>query len=94
MGATASFPRFAGRDEEEVVILEGGIFKFDSSDSRDISAMEMYTSSPKIDAIQHVLSSQAGREAFMTYLETEFAEENLKFFIVSSIDFYRFYVSQ
>ena len=43
----------------------------------------MYTSSPKIDALQHVISTEAGREAFMTFLGTEFADENLKFYIVS-----------
>lgn len=57
--------------------------KFNEKDRIDIFAKEMYLSSPKIDALQHVLSEEGGREAFMKFLRTEYAAENLDFFIVS-----------
>ena len=72
----------------------------DQEESRDISrhyipdlgddgvvdhfVKEMFIGSPKIDALQHVLSNEAGRVSFMDFLRTEYAEENLSFFIVSS----------
>ena len=57
---------------------------------------EMYMSSPKIDALQHVLSSDMGRIAFMEFLRTEYAEENLSFFIVSYFDrlYLRYFISR
>ena len=58
--------------------------KFNDFDKIDLFAKEMYLSSPKIDALQHVLSEEGGREAFMKFLRTEYAAENLDFFIVSS----------
>ena len=85
MGATASFRRCTSRDEEEAAAHEEQNLKFELRDSRDILAKEMYTSSPKIDALQHVISNEAGREAFMIFLRSEFADENLKFYIVSFI---------
>lgn len=65
------------KDDEAQVML-----KFNDSDRIDIFAKEMYLSSPKIDALQHVLSEEGGREAFMKFLRTEYAAENLDFFIV------------
>lgn len=59
--------------------------KVDQQDNCDLFARAMYESSPKIDALQHVLSEDAGREAFMTFLRTEYASENLDFFVVSLI---------
>jgi hypothetical protein len=65
------------KDDEAQVMLQ-----FNDSDRIDNFAKEMYLSSPKIDALQHVLSEAAGREAFMKFLRTEYAAENLDFFIV------------
>lgn len=55
----------------------------DKSDKIEIFANEMYMSSPKIDALRHLLSEEAGQAAFMAFLRTEYAAENLQFFIVS-----------
>lgn len=70
--------------EKSKVVVAGDIIpKFNDKDKIDIFAKEMYLSSPKIDALQHVLSEEGGREAFMKFLRTEYAAENLDFFIVS-----------
>lgn len=50
----------------------------------DIFAKEMYKNSPKLDALQHLLTDEAGKNAFMKFLKTEYASENLQFFMVSS----------
>jgi hypothetical protein len=50
----------------------------------DIFAKEMYINSPKLDALQHLLTDEAGKNAFMKFLKTEYAAENLEFFMVSS----------
>lgn len=51
----------------------------------DIFAKEMYMNSPKVEALQLILSEELGREAFMKFLRTQYAEENLNFFNVSSL---------
>eukprot|EP00596_Hydrurales_sp_CCMP1899_P008846 CAMPEP_0119044798 /NCGR_PEP_ID=MMETSP1177-20130426/34668_1 /TAXON_ID=2985 /ORGANISM="Ochromonas sp, Strain CCMP1899" /LENGTH=351 /DNA_ID=CAMNT_0007015491 /DNA_START=254 /DNA_END=1309 /DNA_ORIENTATION=+ len=53
----------------------------DKFDKIDIFAKEMYLSSPKVEALQQLLSEEAGREAFMKFLRTQYATENLDFFI-------------
>lgn len=84
MGAAASVEsptkdEIAGKRKDD----DGQVMpKFNDSDRIDIFAKEMYLSSPKIDALQHVLSEEGGREAFMKFLRTEYAAENLDFFIV------------
>lgn len=50
----------------------------------DSFAKEMYANMPKSAALQHLLSEEAGKKAFMLFLHTEYASENLRFFIVSS----------
>lgn len=59
----------------------------DDKDNVDIFAKEMYQCSPKIEALQHILSEESGREAFMRFLRTEYAAENLDFFLVSQCSF-------
>ena len=59
------------------------VLKFDDEDVVNNFAKEIFMVSPKIDALQHVLSTDRGRTAFMDFLLTEYAEENLSFFIVS-----------
>jgi hypothetical protein len=49
----------------------------------DNFAKEMYINSPKLDALQHLLTEDAGKKAFMQFLKTEYAAENLSFFMVS-----------
>lgn len=87
MGAAASVePPVKEVTDVKVQAVEAPVLpKFDEKDKIDIFAKEMYLSSPKIDALQHVLSEEAGREAFMKFLRTEYAAENLDFFIVSSL---------
>ena len=71
--------------DAKVKVVEPAVLpKFDDKDKIDIFAKEMYLSSPKIDALQHVLSEEAGRDAFMKFLRTEYAAENLDFFIAHS----------
>ena len=55
--------------------------KFTESSTADAFAKEMYLSTPKVDALTHVLSEESGREAFMKFLQTEYASENLDFFM-------------
>lgn len=83
MGSAASIQKTVVNEFEDVNSEEEQILEPDQDDAADMFAREMYRSSPKIDALQYVLSSEAGRDAFMTFLRTEFAEENLTFFIVS-----------
>ena len=94
MGAAASVES----QEKEVVVLEKPkevvaadlMPKINDKDKIDIFAKEMYLSSPKIDALQHVLSEEGGREAFMKFLRTEYAAENLDFFIVRYLRIFSF----
>lgn len=85
MGAAASVetPTKEASIVKEKAVAAEILPKFNDKDKIDIFAKEMYLSSPKIDALQHVLSEEAGREAFMKFLRTEYAAENLDFFIVS-----------
>lgn len=80
MGAAGSVPPPTSNDEKVVVALPTK-FK-ESKNSADIFAKEMYLSTPKDDALKHVLSEESGREAFMNFLRTEYASENLEFFSV------------
>lgn len=50
----------------------------------DIFAKEMYKNAPKLEALQHLLTDEAGKNAFTKFLKTEYAAENLHFFMVSS----------
>ena len=86
MGAAASV-EVTDKDGNSVVKDGQAVIlpKFNEKDRIDIFAKEMYLSSPKIDALQHVLSEEGGREAFMKFLRTEYAAENLDFFIVSNL---------
>ena len=47
-------------------------------------ANEMLSRSPRIDALNFVLLSESGKEAFMEFLRNEYVEDNLWFFKVSS----------
>lgn len=86
MGAAGSVP--ANDDNKDknsnVVVALPTKFK-ESTNSADIFAKEMYLSTPKDDALKHVLSEEAGREAFMNFLRTEYASENLEFFSVRKL---------
>jgi hypothetical protein len=79
MGAAGSVP--PPTEGEKVVVALPTKFK-ESANSADIFAKEMYLSTPKDDALKHVLSEESGREAFMNFLRTEYASENLEFFSV------------
>ena len=85
MGAAASVepPAKEVSGAKDKAVAPEVLPKFNDKDKIDIFAKEMYLSSPKIDALQHVLSEEGGREAFMKFLRTEYAAENLDFFIVS-----------
>ena len=89
-GRDLSKPRHSERKESnDLVESDNDVHYFpDFGDDGvvDNFVKEMFMSSPKIDALQHVLSSDNGRIAFMEFLRTEYAEENLSFFIVSFID--------
>jgi hypothetical protein len=85
MGAAASIEKASVTNAMEIKFDEQQATQLSQGDAVDIFAREMYLSSPKIDALQYVLSSEAGRDAFLTFLKTEFAEENLTFFIVSTL---------
>lgn len=47
------------------------LIDFDSSSIVDSFAKEMFLRSPKVEGLNHVLTSQHGREAFMKFLRTE-----------------------
>jgi hypothetical protein len=85
MGAAASIEKAFVANAVEMKCDEQQTTQLSQGDAVDIFAREMYLSSPKIDALQYVLSSEAGRDAFLTFLRTEFADENLTFFIVSTL---------
>jgi hypothetical protein len=69
--------------DKELEIIKRNMPTVDKFDKIDIFAKEMYLSSPKVEALQQLLSEEAGREAFMKFLRTQYATENLDFFIVS-----------
>ena len=73
------------RDKKEDVEIALPTKFVESNNFADIFAKEMYCSTPKVDALQHVLSEEAGREAFMKFLSTEYASENLEFFLVNQL---------
>ena len=46
-------------------------------------ADEMISRSPRIDALNFILLSESGKEAFMKFLREEYVQDNLWFFKVS-----------
>ena len=46
-------------------------------------ADEMISRSPRIDALNFILLSESGKEAFMEFLREEYVQDNLWFFKVS-----------
>lgn len=86
MGAAASIEKAFVNNAVDTKFEDAQMKQLSQGDAVDIFAREMYLSSPKIDALQYVLSSKAGRDAFLTFLRTEFAEENLTFYIVSILN--------
>jgi PAS domain S-box-containing protein len=80
MGAAGSVP---ATDAEKVAKVEVALpsnFNEKTDKKEDMFAKEMYLSTPKVDALAHVLSEESGREAFMNFLRTEYASENLDFY--------------
>ncbi len=44
---------------------------------------EAFKSGSKTEALKYILSVKSGREAFMKFLKSEYADENLRFFQVN-----------
>jgi hypothetical protein len=82
MGSGSSFYEEKS-SEKEFETIRKNMPTVDKFDKIDIFAKEMYLSSPKVEALQQLLLEEAGREAFMKFLRTQYATENLDFFIVS-----------
>lgn len=83
MGSGVSSVNEEKNSDKEIETVRKNMPSVDKFDKIDIFAKEMYLSSPKVDALEHILSEEAGREAFMKFLRTQYAAENLDFFVVS-----------
>ena len=64
------------------LLFLGHVFLQQIGDKIDIFAKEMYQNAPKDDALKEILSDKLGTEAFLKFLRTEYAEENLAFYNV------------
>jgi hypothetical protein len=49
----------------------------------DMFAKEVYARSPKVEGLAKILDSRTGRQAYMKFLRSEYADEQLWFFMVS-----------
>ena len=76
MGAGGSVPAGEAAAAKDIVVELPT--KFTESSTADAFAKEMYLSTPKVDALTHVLSEEGGREAFMKFLQTEYASERIE----------------
>jgi hypothetical protein len=55
----------------------------DGEEIGTIFAKEMYVNSTsKVESLQQVLADESGRNAFLKFLRTEYADNNLQFYMV------------
>jgi PAS domain S-box-containing protein len=56
------------------------VMDFDLNDKVDLFAKEIFLHSPQTEGLQKFLADELGRKAFISFLKTEFAEENMMFY--------------